>query len=89
MFKKLKEIKPLIIGLGLAGSRHLEAQLKLGIKTGVYNINPHKLEPFKKNPRVIIFDNLQKAIDWSNLVHVCTPDDKHTEYVALACPGDV
>ncbi len=84
MAKDLKDIKPLIIGMGLAGSRHLEAQLKLGIKTGVYNIRPEKTKPLKENPNVLVFDNLEDAIQWSNLVHVCTPDDKHTEYVALA-----
>ncbi len=84
MIKKLKYIKPLVIGIGLAGSRHLEAQLKLGIITGVYDINPKLTKPFKKNPNVIVFDNLTDAIDWSNLVHVCTPDDKHTEFVAQA-----
>lgn len=84
MPSKLKDIKPLVIGMGLAGNRHLEAQLSLGIKTGVYNINPEKTKPLRKNPNVIVFDNLKEALDWFNLVHVCTPDDKHTEYVALA-----
>lgn len=84
MTRKLKDIKALIIGMGLAGSRHLEAQLKLGIKTGVYNIRPQSIAHLRKNPQVIIFGNLKEAFDWSNLVHVCTPDDKHTEYVAEA-----
>lgn len=84
MTKILKEIKPLIIGIGLAGGRHLEAQLKLGVKTGVYNHHFQKIKHLKENPNIIVFDNLEKGIDWSNLVQVCTPDDKHTEYVALA-----
>lgn len=79
-----KNIKPLIIGPGVAGKRHLEAQLSLGIKTGIYSINPQTKQFYKKNANIIVFDNLDKALDWSNLVHVCTPDDKHTEYVALA-----
>jgi len=56
----------------------------LGIKTGVYNINPEATKPLRKQASVIVFDNFQDAISWSNLVHVCTPDDKHTEYVAEA-----
>ena len=84
MVKKLKDIRPLVIGLGLAGSRHLEAQLKLGIKTGVYNIHPEKIKHLKKKPNVIVFDNLGDGLEWANLVHICTPDDKHTEYVAMA-----
>lgn len=84
MVNQLKNIKPLVIGVGVAGKRHLEAQLSLGIKTGVYNINPEKTKPLKNNPNIIVFENLEKALDWSNLVHVCTPDDKHTEYVAMA-----
>ena len=84
MANKLKDIKPLVIGMGLAGSRHLEAQLNLGIKTGVYNINPEKIKYLKKNPNVIVFDNLEEALGWSNLIHVCTPDGKHTQFVALA-----
>lgn len=79
-----KNINPLIIGIGVAGKRHLEAQLNLGFKTGIYNINLKKTEPFKKQKNVIVFDNLEKAINWSNLVHICTPDDKHTEYAAKA-----
>lgn len=84
MGNKYKSIRPLIVGLGLAGNRHLGAQLKLGIKTGVYNIRPEKTKTLKDNPNVIVFEDLDKALDWSNLVHVCTPDDKHTEYVAKA-----
>lgn len=84
MVIKYKSIKPLIIGLGVAGRRHLEAQLNLGIKTGVYTINPQTAESLRGQNNVIVFDNLEKAIDWSNLVHVCTPDDKHTEFVAAA-----
>lgn len=84
MVQKIKTIKPLVIGLGVAGKRHLEAQLNLGIKTGVYTTNPQTSKSLKENPNVIIFDNLSEGIDWSNLVHVCTPDDKHTEFVAMA-----
>lgn len=82
MAKKLKNIKPLVIGIGVAGKRHLEAQLNLGIKTGIYSTNPQTNQFYKKNASVIVFDNLKKALAWSNLVHVCTPDDKHTEFVA-------
>lgn len=84
MTKNLKEIKPLIIGLGLAGIRHLEAQLNSGIKTGAYTTNPQTAKSLKGKKNVIVFDNLKDGIDWSNLVHVCTPDDKHTEFVAMA-----
>lgn len=84
MTRKLKDIKPLIIGIGVAGKRHLEAQLSLGIQTGVYSINPQSTQRLRKKSNVIVFDNLQAAINWSNLVHVCTPDDKHTEFVAKA-----
>lgn len=84
MAQKYKNIKPLVIGMGLAGSRHLQAQLDLRIETGVYTFNPDKAKSLAKQSGIIVFDNLQKAIDWSNLVHVCTPDDKHTKYVALA-----
>lgn len=82
--KQYKNIKPTIIGFGVAGKRHLEAQLSLGIKTGVYSINPDKLKPLKNNSNIIVFDNPKKAMNWANLVHVCTPDNQHTEYVAEA-----
>lgn len=84
MVKKYKNIKPLIIGIGVAGKRHLEAQLNLGIKTGIYSANVQTKQFYSKNASVVVFDNLEDGINWSNLVHVCTPDDKHTEYVALA-----
>lgn len=79
-----KGIKPLVIGIGVQGIRHVEAQLNLGIKTGIYSTNPQTKEFYRKNSNVIVFDNLEEGIDWSNLVHVCTPDDKHTEFVAKA-----
>lgn len=84
MLNKLKAIKPLIIGLGVAGKRHLETQLGLGIKTGIYSTNPQTRQYYRKKTNIIVFDNLEDAIDWSNLVHICTPDNKHTEFVAIA-----
>lgn len=84
MVNKYKKIRPLVIGIGVAGKRHLEAQLNLGIKTGIYTTNPKTARSQKDRNNVIVFDNLEKGIDWSNLVHVCTPDDKHTEFVAAA-----
>lgn len=84
MVKKYRKIKPLVIGIGVAGRRHLEAQLNLGIKTGVYTTNLQTAKSLRGQNNVIIFDNLEEAIDWSNLVHVCTPDDKHTEFAAKA-----
>ncbi len=81
---EFKIIKPLIIGLGVAGKRHLDAQLNLGFQAGVYTQNSETAQTLKNQAKVIIFDNLEEAINWSNLVHVCTPDDQHTEYVALA-----
>lgn len=84
MVKKIKDISPLIIGIGVAGRRHLEAQLKLGIKTGIYTTNPQTAKSLRGRNNVIVFDNLEDGLDWSNLVHVCTPDNKHTEFVATA-----
>lgn len=84
MMSKYKNIKPLVIGIGIAGKRHLEAQLDLGIKTGIYSTNPQTKQFYKKNENIIVFDNLEDGIEWSNLVHVCTPDDKHTEFVSKA-----
>jgi len=79
-----KKIKPLVIGIGVAGRRHMEAQLNLGYKTGIYTANPQTAKSARLQSNVIIFDNLDEGIDWANLVHVCTPDDKHTEFVAKA-----
>lgn len=84
MIGNYKNIRPFVVGIGVAGKRHLEAQLNLGIKTGVYTTNPETAKLLRKNRNVIVFDNLEQGIDWSNLVHVCTPDDKHTEFVAAA-----
>lgn len=84
MAGRLKTIKPLIIGIGVAGRRHLEAQLNLGVKTGIYTTNPQTSKSLRGKANIIVFDDLKKGIEWSNLVHVCTPDDKHTKFVALA-----
>lgn len=84
MANNLKVIKPLIVGIGVAGKRHLDAQLKLRIQTGVYSQNIKKNDPLRTQKNVVVFDNLNDAIDWSNLIHVCTPDDKHTKFVAMA-----
>lgn len=80
----VKKIKPLVIGIGVAGKRHLEAQLNLGNTTGIYTTNPATAKFYKTQNNVIVFDNLESGISWANLVHVCTPDDKHTEFVAKA-----
>lgn len=82
--KEYESINPLIIGMGLAGSRHLQAQLDLGIETGVYTQNPQKLESLGRQKGVVVFNDLEDAIGWSSLVHICTPDNKHTEYAAKA-----
>ncbi len=79
-----KNIKPLVIGIGVAGKRHLNAQVNLGIKTGVYTTNSQTAKSLREQKSVVVFDDLDKGLDWSNLVHVCTPDDKHTEFVAKA-----
>lgn len=84
MANTLKTIKPLVIGFGVAGKRHLEAQLSLGVKTGVYTTNSQSALFLRGQKNVIVFDNLQDGLDWSNLVHVCTPDDLHTKFVAAA-----
>lgn len=84
MVNKYKKIKPLVIGIGVQGKRHLEAQLNLGIKAGIYSTNPQTNKFYKKNVNVVVFENLEDGIEWSNLVHICTPDDKHTEFVAKA-----
>src|SRR3989338_5016674 len=81
---KIKEIKPLIIGIGVAGKRHLEAQLNLGFITGVYTTNPQTVKSLRKQKEIIVFENLEDGLDWANLVHVCTPDDTHSEFVAKA-----
>jgi predicted dehydrogenase len=82
--KKFKDIKPLIIGAGVAGKRHLETQINQGFLTGVYTRSPQKVELLRNNKNIIVFDNVEAGLDWSNLVHICTPDDKHTEFVAMA-----
>lgn len=84
MINRFRKIKPLIIGTGVAGKRHLAAQVNLKINTGIFNLNPQTSQPFRKQAGVKVFDNLEDAINWSNLVHVCSPDDVHKEYVALA-----
>jgi len=81
---KIKQIKPLVIGIGVAGRRHLEAQLNLGFKTGVYTTNPQTAKSLRKQKDIIVFGNLEEGLDWANLIHVCTPDDKHSEFVAKA-----
>lgn len=80
----MTDIRPLVIGLGVAGKRHLDAQLNLGITTGIYTTNPQTVESLKKQKNILVFDNLEQGLNWANLVHVCTPDDKHTEFVTAA-----
>ena len=81
---KLKKIKPLIIGIGLAGKRHLEAQLNFGNKTGVYTTNPQTAKELIENKNVIVFDSLEEGMEWANLVQVCTPDNSHTKFIKMA-----
>ncbi len=70
--------------MGLAGDRHLQAQLDLGNSTGVYTRNPQKRDLLRRRKGVIVFDDLKTAIDWSSLVHVCTSDNMHAKYITLA-----
>lgn len=89
MSNKSKNIKPLIIGIGIAGRRHLDAQLNLGNKTGVFTTNPQSVKDLGKNRNVIVFSNLEQGIEWANLVHVCTPDDKHTKFIEMAMKAKI
>src|SRR3989344_3914855 len=52
---KIKQIKPLVIGIGVAGRRHLEAQLNLGFKTGVYTTNPQTAKSLRTNLKDALF----------------------------------
>lgn len=80
----LEIIRPLVIGIGSSGTRHLNAQLEMGFETGVFDINPMAKQGLKNNTKVIIFEKLDEALGWANLVHVCTPDDLHTDFAAEA-----
>lgn len=84
MVNSYEIIRPLIIGVGSSGKRHLDTQIGQGFETGAIDINPDAVQRLKSNSTVIVFEDLDKAIGWANLVHVCTPDDKHTESVAKA-----
>lgn len=80
----LEIIRPLVIGVGSSGTRHLNTQLEMGFKTGVFDINPMAKQGLENNTEVIKFEKLAEALSWANLVHVCTPDDQHTEFAAAA-----
>lgn len=84
MQTQLETIKPLVIGVGSSGQRHLDAQVGMGFITGAYDINPLVKQRLRDNTQVIVFENLFEAFKWANLVHICTPDDQHTEFAAEA-----
>ena len=60
MTNKYKNIKPLVIGVGLAGKRHLNTQINLGIKTGVYKNSPEAIKNMENNDDIKINNQTHK-----------------------------
>lgn len=78
----MNTIRALIVGAGIVGERHLKAQIQCGSHTGVYDHLKDKVLRIKnKYSNTHGFHNLDEALEWCTLVHICTPDDLH---VAIA-----
>ena len=77
-------IKALIVGAGIIGERHAKAQKKLGSDVGIYNNTFSVAEKLAQMIGGIAFKDLDEAIAWSDIIHICTPDHLHTEIAIKA-----
>lgn len=77
--------KVLIIGAGVAGQRHMQAQLDLGSQVAIYEEDKKIARLVQgQNPGIEIFDSISEGIARSTAVYICTPDYLHTDYAATA-----
>lgn len=74
----------LVIGCGIVGKRHAEAQAKAGNTVGVYDHTIVKAKRLSDECGYAFFDRLEDAISWADLVHICTPDHVHVQSALLA-----
>ncbi len=72
----------LVVGAGIAGERHTKAQIDLGSRVALYDIDPQKAAVKAASLSVSHAEDLTSAISASSLVYICTPDDLHTEIAA-------
>ena len=84
VYTKSMPLSALIIGTGIVGKRHALAQKKLGSKVGVFDKSFQKASLFATQHGLSAFDNLDEAIAWSEVVHICTPDHMHIEVAKKA-----
>jgi predicted dehydrogenase len=82
-----KKIRAGIVGSGFSASFHVEAIKKVcGVDiaiTGVYSLTKGKREAFAQKRGIQAFDQLERLLEESDVIHVCTPPSIH-EQVAVA-----
>ncbi len=76
-----KDIKALIVGVGIIGVRHAKAQKSFGIETALYDISKEKAKKTAQELHITAFDSLDEALNWATLVHICVPDELHKDFV--------
>ncbi len=77
-------LQALIIGAGYVGVRHAKAQIKYGNRVGLFDRSVDHARDVAKELGASIFENIDDALAWADLVHICTPDHLHTEFAERA-----
>lgn len=72
-------MRALIVGAGGAGGYHANAVNKLGVEAAAYDIKEERVKAFQEAKGTQTYFKLYEALDWASVVHICTPDDRHTE----------
>lgn len=80
MAERGEDFHALVIGVGSAGERHVQAQRRLGVTTAIYDANTQLAQDKAIEHGAEAILSIEDALDWADLVHICTPDHLHTDY---------
>lgn len=87
-----KKIRTGIVGSGFAASFHFECLHKVyGVEievSGVYSLTKAKREAFAQKRGVRAFQTLDQALEYSDVIHVCTPPSTHESIATAALSRD-
>ncbi len=87
-----KKVKAGIVGSGFAAKFHYEALQHVFSAdidvTGAYSLSPQNLAAFTTPRQLKAFDSLDKLINESDVIHVCTPPVSHEAIVIAALQKD-
>lgn len=83
-------INSVVIGAGRAGERFAQALGRAGNPTTIFDTDPVKALAVARKTGVSTFrtSDLRRAVDYSQVVYICTPIDQHYEGICQAIGGN-